>query len=93
MKKRCIAAFILTLSCATPSVAAEKDAVAPDRAGAGDAGMNRMIRNESKQPMNMNEPMPIGMAKKGMKKGDVKAHAAKKEAVLDEMMKREEMKR
>ena len=43
--------------------------------------------------MNMDEPMPTGMAKECMKKGDAKAHALKKEAVMDEMMKFEEMKK
>jgi hypothetical protein len=33
------------------------------------------------------------MAKKGMKKGDVKTRAKQKEAVMDEMMKQEEMKK
>ena len=88
MKKRFIAAFLLMLSGAAPSIAAEKDA--PAAPGQADAGMNRMIRSESKQPMDMNAPMPTGMAKKGMKKGDVKAHATKKEAVMDEKMKQEE---
>jgi len=89
MKKRFVAAFVLTLACAAPSIAAEKDApAAPGRTG--DREMNRTIRSESKQPMDMNAPMPTGMAKKGMKKGDVKAHAAKKQAVMDRMMKQEE---
>jgi hypothetical protein len=54
---------------------------------------NETIKNESKQPMNLDEPMPTGMAKKGMKKGDVKAHAKKKDATMDEMMKQEVMKK
>ena len=54
--------------------------------------MNRIIRTESQQHMDMNEPMPIGMARKGMKKGDVKSHAMKKEAVMDEKVVQEEMK-
>lgn len=54
--------------------------------------MNKIIRTESQQPMDMNEPMPIGMARKGMIKGDVKSHAMKKEAVMDEKMMQEEMK-
>jgi len=91
MKKRFVAAFLLMLAGAAPSIAAEKGTPpAPDQAGASDAGMNRMIRSESEQPMDMNAPMPTGMAKKGMKKGDVKAHAMKKEAVMDKMMKQEE---
>lgn len=91
MKKRSLAVFVLALVCAAPSLAAEKNA--PATSGPGDAQMDRPIPTESQQPMNMNEPMPIGMARKGMKKGDVKAHAMKKEAAMDEMMKREEMRR
>jgi hypothetical protein len=92
MGKRLITEFILALACALPSVAAEKNAPAGSgQAGPGEVMMNNMIRTESQQPMDMNEPMPIGMARKGMKKGDVKAHAMKKGAVMDEMMKHEEM--
>ena len=88
MKRLCITAFILALACVLPSAAAEKNAPA-----ASDANTDKMIKTESRQPMKMDEPMPTGMAKKGMKKGDVKAHAKKKEAVMDEMMKQEEMKK
>lgn len=42
--------------------------------------------------MNINEPMPTGMARKGIKIGDMKAHAMKKEAVIDEKMNQEVMK-
>ena len=88
MKKRFVAASFLMLAFTAPSIAGGKDApVAPDQTG--DRAMNRMIRSESKQPMDMNAPMPTGMAKKGMKKGDVKAHAAKKEAVMERMMQQE----
>jgi len=92
MKKRFVAASLLMLGFAAPSIAGGKNApAAPDQTG--DREMNRMIRSESKRPMDMNAPMPTGMAKKGMKKGDVKAHAAKKQAILDEKMKREELKK
>ena len=94
MRNNFIAALVLTLACSPPAPAADKNApAAPAQAGAGDAGMNETMRTESRQPMNMNQPMPTGMARKGMKKGDVKAHAMKKEAVMDEMMKQEEMKK
>ena len=100
MKKLCIVTFILALAFPLPSVAAEqgtRDSSDGQPAG-GDTGkdathINKTIKMESRQPMNMNEPMPTGMAKKGMKKGDVKAHAVKKEAAMDEMMKQEEMKK
>ena len=89
MKKIFVVAFVMALVVsATP--AAEKNApVSADDA----AGVNETIERESTQPMNRNEPMPTGMAKKGMKKGDVKARATKKDAVMNEMMKREEMKK
>ena len=91
MKKLLIAAGILALAGSLASAAAEKNApAASGHAGASEAGMNEMIKTESQQHMDMNEPMPTGMARKGMKKGDVKAHARKKEAVMDEMMKKEE---
>jgi len=92
MKKSFIAALVLTLAWSLPALAAEKNAP-PAPVRAGDAGMNRMIRSESEQPMDMNAPMPTGMAKKGMKKGDVKTRTLKKEAVMDDMMKQEEMKK
>ena len=39
--------------------------------------------------MNMDEPMPIKMAKPGTKKGDVKKAAEKKEREMKPMMDRE----
>lgn len=36
--------------------------------------------------MKMEEPMPIGMARPGMKKGDVKAKAGEKETAIKKMM-------
>ena len=94
MKKRIVAAFILALACSHPSTAAEQNApvVSGDQPTGSDADMNKTIKIESRQPMNMDEPMPTGMAKPGMKKGDVKTHAKKQEATMDEMMKQEEMK-
>lgn len=41
------------------------------------------------KPMNMDEPMPIKMAKPGMKKGDVKAAAEKKDREMKPMLERE----
>jgi hypothetical protein len=94
MKKRFIATFIVALAWPLPSLATEKNAPpAPSQTGAGDVVLNKMIRSESQQPMNMNQPMPTGMARKGMKKGDVKAHATKKEVFMHEKMKQEEMKK
>lgn len=46
---------------------------------------------KSKKPMKMDEPMPTGMAKEGMMKGDVKASAAQKEAEMEKLMQQEEM--
>ena len=45
----------------------------------------------SRKPMKPDEPMPTEMAKPGMKKGDVKTGAERKQFKLEEMM-REEMK-
>jgi hypothetical protein len=93
MVRRCITAFILAQACYLASFAAEQNAPAtPDQAGPGEVEMNEMIRSESQQPMNMNEPMPTAMARKGMKIGDMKANAMKKEVIMDEKMKQEEMK-
>ena len=41
------------------------------------------------KPMNMDEPMPAKMAKPGMKKGDVKKAAEKKEREMKPMMDKE----
>jgi len=88
MNKFLVATLFLVLGCSASSAA---DKGAPVPSAAGNSGMDTKLKTESSQPMNMDEPMPTGMAKKGMKKGDVKAHALKKEAAMDEMMKQEEM--
>ena len=94
MKKFSVYAIVLALACSLTPVAAEKNAPAPSgEAGVSKTDMNKMIRTESHQPIDMNEPMPTGMARKGMKKGDVKAHAMKKQAIMNEKMKQEEMKK
>jgi len=98
MKKLFMAACVLALACSLPSAAAENSPPNSPRHPAGDAGNNAMptentTKTESTQPMNMDEPMPTAMAKRGMKKGDVKAQAQKKEAIMDEMMKQEKMKK
>lgn len=92
--------FILALACPLISAAAEKSAPVSSSGDATGSNtekdtvhMNKPIEMESRQPMNLDEPMPTGMAKKGMKKGDVKARAMKKEAAMNEMMKQEEMKK
>lgn len=41
------------------------------------------------KPMNMDDPMPIKMKKQGMKKGDVKKAAEKKEREMKAMMDKE----
>ena len=98
MKKLFMAACVLALACSLPTAAAENSAPNSPRHPGGDAGNNAVstenaTKTESTQPMNMDEPMPTAMAKKGMKKGDVKAQAMKKAAHMDEMMKQEEMKK
>lgn len=91
MKNISIAAFVLVLSCALPAAGAEKNAPASSGGTPATRGpdVDKMIQNESRQPMDMNEPMSTGMAKPGMKKGDVKANARKKEAVMHEKMGKE----
>lgn len=94
LKKILIAALALAFAAPLASVAAGKNTpAASGPVGAGEVGMDKIIKTESQQRMNLNEPIPSGMAKKGMKKGDVKAHAQKQEAVMNEMMKWEEIKR
>jgi len=94
MKEFFSAAFALALTCSLPSFAGGKNAPVSSggQSAARGPGADEMIEKESRQPMDMNEPMTTGMAKPGMKKGDVKANAMKKEAVMDEMMKKEKMK-
>ncbi len=94
MKKRFVAAFVLALACPLPLAAAEQSApgASGDQPTGRDTDMNETIKMESRQPMNMDEPMPTGMAKPGMKKGDVKANAMKQEATMDEKMKQEKLK-
>jgi hypothetical protein len=41
------------------------------------------------QPMRLEEPMPIGMRKEGMKKGDVMRAAKQKRKYMEEMMRQE----
>jgi hypothetical protein len=48
---------------------------------------------KSGKPMKMDEPMATGMAREGMKKGDILESAAKKEKAMKEMMQREEIKK
>jgi hypothetical protein len=54
-------------------------------------GLNGLLKKDYQKSMNMDAPMPTGMAKPGMPMGDVKARAEKKELKLEKMM-QEEMK-
>ena len=45
--------------------------------------------DEAVQPMELDEPMPIGMAKEGMKKGDVMKAEKQKRKHMQEMMQQE----
>ncbi|MHB8622784.1 MAG: hypothetical protein ACYC9J_03740 [Sulfuricaulis sp.] len=92
--------IILALACPYPSNATEKHtSVSPSGNPTGSnsdldaTNMNNTIIMESSQPMNSDEPMPTGMAKQGMKTGDVKARAMKKESVIEPMMKQEQIKK
>ncbi|BAU49416.1 hypothetical protein SVA_2868 [Sulfurifustis variabilis] len=90
---RSISVFLLVLACSALPAAAEKNGPADSgRTGTDGLGMKEKMRGGAQLPIDMDEPMPIGMAREGMKKGDVKEHAMKKEAVMDEMMKQEEQK-
>jgi hypothetical protein len=66
---------------------AADDSVSPDRKTSQGASPE----GGYDQPMKPDEPMPTGMAKPGMKKGDVRNSAEKKQTKLEKMM-REEMK-
>ncbi len=81
-------AVMLAVAMALPRtiLAAEESATA-DRKPAQDA--RQEIRNWT--PMDMDQSMPTGMAKPGMKLGDVKNSAEKKRAEMEKMM-HEEMK-
>ncbi len=57
----------------------------------GKAEQGASQESENAKPMNPDEPMPTQMARPGMKEGDVKASAEKKQRELEEMM-REKMK-
>lgn len=80
------------LLCIAPldraALASGDDAAENSRAGAGGTVIMPM---EYQKSLNMDEPMPTGMAKPGMTKGDVKSSAERKKAEMEEMM-REEMK-
>jgi hypothetical protein len=55
------------------------------------SGKAVIMERDYQKSMKMDEPMPTGMAKPGMKKGDVKNSAEKKQTEMEKMM-REEMK-
>lgn len=72
--KLSVAAIAPLLSCATQATEPSPVAEVPKH-----------------QPtLRMNEPMPTGMAKEGMKKGDVKSLADKKTKAMQPMMEQEE---
>ena len=55
------------------------------------ASKNESMEMDYQKSMKMDEPMPTGMAKPGMKKGDVRVNAGRKETEMEKMM-QEEMK-
>ena len=81
-------AVMLAFAMALPrTIPAAEEGVTADRKAAQDA--RQEIRNRT--PMDMDQSMPTGMAKPGMKLGDVKNSAEKKRAEMEKMM-HEEMK-
>jgi hypothetical protein len=55
-------------------------------AGKPTPGVPAAVESNHQKSMDMNAPMPTGMAKPGMKKGDVKKSAEKKEQKMEEIM-------
>ena len=51
-----------------------------------DQATGELMGKDYQKSMKMEEPMPIGMARPGMKKGDVKAKAGEKETAIRKMM-------
>jgi hypothetical protein len=61
---------------------------APDKREVNKEAMDFMSRDYQKS-MNRNKPMPTGMARPGMKQGNVESEAKKKEAEMKKMMDQE----
>lgn len=75
-----------TLSLSLAVFAAVGFAAPPDEPSSAPAKKPAKV----KKPIKMDEPMPIGMKREGMMKGDVKKSAEKKEAEMKPMMEQEE---
>jgi hypothetical protein len=84
--------FALVTLCVAPLVPAawaSGDPAAENNKATG--GKAVIMEMDYQKSMKMDEPMPTGMAKPGMKKGDVKNSAERKQMEMEKMM-REEMK-
>lgn len=87
MKNIALAAMLASTLVFARTLPAAEESVTADRKAAQDARPEIRYRT----PMDMDQPMPTGMAKPGMKKGDVKNSAEKKQTEMEKMM-GEEMK-
>lgn len=88
MGKTLAVPLLLALSCLAPP-----HAHAEGGHDANSGGQEQALKSKPAKPMKMDEPMATGMAREGMKKGDIMEGAAKKEEAMKEMMRREEMKK
>lgn len=88
MRKALAVPLLLALSCLAPP---HSNAEGGHDANSGRA--EQMLKPKPGKPMKMDEPMATGMAREGMKKGDITESAAKKEEAMKEMLQREEMKK
>jgi hypothetical protein len=80
--KHCCIIFLVGLAMVGGVMAGEKQAKPPvPNRGEPTSGATA--------PMNPEEPMPIGMSKEGMKKGDVTEGAKQKRKYMEEMMQQE----
>jgi hypothetical protein len=78
--------LLIGLMAALGAAAADEPAQAPMPNHGERAGRNSQPMSS---PMSPNEPMPTGMAKKGMKKGDVMKAEKRKKTYMEEMMEQE----
>lgn len=88
MRKTLAVPLLLAWSCLAPP-----HSHAEDERDANSGRTEQPPKPKSVKPMKMDEPMATGMAREGMKKGDIMESAAKKEEAMKEMMRREEMKK
>ncbi|MGA7179878.1 MAG: hypothetical protein WBX11_09880 [Thiobacillaceae bacterium] len=78
--------FTLLLGIAVFHLAASADSEPTAADNPAGAGRSDFMQMDYQKSMKMEEPMPTGMAKPGMKKGEVKANAEKRETEIEKMM-------